>query len=171
MTVYVALLRAVNVSGTGALPMTELKAICEGLGFSDAQTYIQSGNALFRSDEPEDVAAEKLDTALGKKFGKRPGVMVRTTEELEEIAAKAPFPEARPNFLFVHFLPETAPAGALEQMVAPDGEEAVVAGREIYVHYPIGSGKSKLKLPALKAGTSRNLNTVRKLAELARAME
>jgi uncharacterized protein (DUF1697 family) len=56
-------------------------------------------------------------------------------------------------------------------MVAPDGEEAVAAARGIYVHYPIGSGKSKLKLPALKPGTSRNLNTVRKLAEMARAME
>lgn len=91
MTVYVALLRAVNVGGTGALPMTELKAICEALGLEDVRTYIQSGNILFRSDEPEDAVAERLDTALGKKFGKRPGVMVRTTEELEAIAGNAPF--------------------------------------------------------------------------------
>lgn len=171
MTVYVALLRAVNVGGTGALPMTELKAICEALGLEDVRTYIQSGNVLFRSDEPEDAVAERLDTALGKKFGKRPGVMVRTTEELEAIAGNAPFPEAKPNFLLVNFLTEPAPADALEKMVAPDGEEAVVAGREIYVHYPNGSGRSKLKFPALKTATSRNLNTVRKLAELARAME
>jgi uncharacterized protein (DUF1697 family) len=98
-------------------------------------------------------------------------VMVRSTEKMEEIAANAPFSEAKPNFLLVHFLPAAAPKNALDGMVAPDGEEAVVAGREIYVHYPIGSGKSKLKLPALKPGTSRNLNTVRKLAEMARAME
>jgi uncharacterized protein (DUF1697 family) len=170
MTVYIALLRAVNVAGT-ALQMTELKSICEGLGFTDVKTYIQSGNVLFRSDEKEAAVAVKLDEALGQKFGKKPGVMVRSTEELEAIAENAPFPEAKPNFLLVYFLPEKAPNAALDKMVAPDGEEAVVAGREIYVHYPIGSGKSKLKLPALKPGTSRNLNTVRKLAEMARAME
>ncbi len=170
MPVYIALLRAVNVTGT-PLPMAELKSICESLGFTDVKTYIQSGNVLFRSDAKEQAVADLLDAALGKKFGKRPGVMVRTTKELEEIAGKAPFPEAKPNFLLVHFLPEAAPKNALDGMVAPDGEEAVVAGREIYVHYPIGSGKSKLKLPALKPGTSRNLNTVRKLAEMTRAME
>lgn len=170
MTVYIALLRAVNVTGT-ALQMTELKSICESLGFTDVKTYIQSGNALFRSDEKESVVAERLDDALGQKFGKKPGVMVRTTQELEAIVENAPFPDAKPNFLLVHFLPEKAPKDALDTMVAPDGEEAVVAGREIYVHYPIGSGKSKLKLAALKPGTSRNLNTVRKLAEIARAME
>jgi len=170
MTVYVALLRAVNVTGT-TLQMTELKSICEELGFTDVKTYIQSGNVLFRSNEAEAKVADRLDEALGHKFGKKPGVMVRSTGELETIVENAPFPEAKPNFLLVHFLPGKAAGDALDTMVAPDGEEAVVAGREIYVHYPIGSGKSKLKLAALKPGTSRNLNTVRKLAEMARAME
>lgn len=170
MPVYIALLRAVNVTGT-PLPMTELKSISESLGFTDVKTYIQSGNVLFRSDDKEQAVADLLDEALGKKFGKKPGVMVRSTKEMEEIAHNAPFPDAKPNFLLVHFLNEKAPKNALDGMVAPDGEEAVVAGLEIYVHYPIGSGKSKLKLPALKPGTSRNLNTVRKLAEMARAME
>lgn len=170
MTVYIALLRAVNVAGT-ALQMTELKSLCETLGFADVKTYIQSGNVLFRSDEAEAKVADKLDEALGRKFGRKPGVMVRSTGELEAIVENAPFPDAKPNFLLVHFLAERAAKDALDKMVAPDGEEAVVAGREIYVHYPIGSGKSKLKLPALKPGTSRNLNTVRKLAEMARVME
>ncbi|MBW9053686.1 DUF1697 domain-containing protein [Rhizobium mesosinicum] len=171
MAVYVALLRAVNVGGTGSLPMAELKAICEGLGFADVKTYIQSGNVLFHSDEAEKAVEEKLDAALGKTLGKRPGVMVRSRRELDAIIADAPFPEAKPNFLLVYFLPQAAPKDALDKMVAPDGEEAKLAGREIYVHYPIGSGRSKLKLPALKAGTSRNLNTVRKLAGMAAEME
>lgn len=171
MAVYIALLRAVNVGGTGSLPMAELKAICEALGFTDVKTYIQSGNVLFRSDEAEKLVEEKLDEALGKKMGKRPGVMVRSRGEIDGIIAHAPFPEAKPNFLLVYFLPEAAPKDAVEKMVAPDGEEAKLAGREIYVHYPIGSGRSKLKLPALKAGTSRNLNTVRKLAGLAAELE
>jgi uncharacterized protein (DUF1697 family) len=170
MNVYVALLRAVNVSGT-PLQMTELKTICEAIGFKDVKTYIQSGNVLFRSDDDEQVVSTLLDEALAEKIGRKPGVMVRSTREMERIAQNAPFPDARPNFLLVHFLQGDAAKNALDGMRAPDGEEAVVAGREIYVHYPIGSGKSKLKLPALKHGTSRNLNTVRKLAELARAME
>lgn len=169
MTVYVALLRAVNVTGT-ALQMTELKVICEGLGLADVKTYIQSGNVLFRSDDGEEAVAAKLDEALARRFGKKPGVMVRTTDELGAIVENIPFPDAKPNFLLVHFLPETAPAGALEDLVAPDGEEAVVRGREIWVHYPNGSGRSKLRLKAIKPATSRNLNTVRKLAELAREM-
>ncbi len=171
MPVYVALLRAINVGGTGKLPITELKAVCEGLGFSDVKTYIQSGNVLFRADAAEAEVEQKLDDALGKLLGKKPGVMLRSRKELEAIAANAPFPDAKPNYLLVSFLPEAAPGDALDKMVAPDGEEAVLAGREIYVHFPIGSGQSKLKLPALKPGTARNLNTVRKLAEMAAAME
>ncbi|ACI54153.1 uncharacterized protein (DUF1697 family) [Rhizobium sp. BK619] len=171
MAVYIALLRAVNVGGTGALPMAELKTICEGLGFADVKTYIQSGNVLFRSDASETAVEEKLDAALGQKMGKRPGVMVRTRKALDAIAADAPFPDAKPNFLLVYFLPEKPPGDALDKMVAPDGEEAKLAAREIYVHYPKGSGRSKLKLPTLKSGTSRNLNTVRKLADMAAAME
>ncbi len=171
MPVYIALLRAVNVGGTSALPMAELKAICEGLGFTDVKTYIQSGNVVFRSDEKETAAEKKLDEALGRKMGKPPGVMVRSRKELGDIVANAPFPDAKPSFLLVYFLPEKAPSDALEKMVAPDGEEAKLATREIYVHYPNGSGRSKLKLPALKSGTSRNLNTVRKLAEMAADME
>jgi uncharacterized protein (DUF1697 family) len=171
MPVYVALLRAVNVGGTGSLPMAELKAVCEGLGYTDVKTYIQSGNVLFRSDDSETKVEMQLDGALERTLGKRPGVMIRSSKELQKIVAEAPFPNAKPNFLLVNFLPEAAPKDALETMVAPDGEEATLAGREIYVHYPIGSGKSKLKLPALKAATSRNLNTVRKLAQMAAAME
>lgn len=171
MPVYIALLRAVNVGGTGSLPMAELKSMCEDLGFTDVKTYIQSGNVLFRSDEKETAVEKKLDEALGRKLGKRPGVMVRTRKELDSIAANAPFPDAKPNFLLVYFLPEKAPGDALDKMVAPDGEEAKLAGREIYVHYANGSSRSKLKLPALKPGTSRNLNTVRKLAEMAADME
>jgi uncharacterized protein (DUF1697 family) len=171
MPVYVALLRAVNVGGTGTLPMAELKAICEGLGFADVKTYIQSGNVLFRSELAETKVQGKLEAALAERMGKTPGVLLRSRRELEAVAAKAPFPDAKPNFLLVTFLPEPPAANALDRLVAPDGEEVKIDGREIYIHYPNGSGRSKLKLPALKPGTARNLNTVRKLAELAATLE
>jgi uncharacterized protein (DUF1697 family) len=170
MAVYVALLRAVNVGGV-SLPMAELKAICEGLGFTDVATYIQSGNVLVRSDALEDTVARRLDEALAKRLGKAPGVMIRSAAELRAIVDDAPFPQAPPNFLLVHVFSDPPSADALEAMVAPGGEQAQLSGREIYVYYPDGSGRSKLKLPALKPGTSRNLNTIRKLADLATAME
>ncbi|MBB4184969.1 uncharacterized protein (DUF1697 family) [Sinorhizobium terangae] len=171
MPVYVALLRAINVGGTGMLPMAELKAICESLGFTDVRTYIQSGNVLFRSELSEAKVQKRLEDALAERMGKAPGVILRSRSQLEKIADEAPFAGAKPNFLLVTFLPEPPPADALEKLVAPDGEEVRISGREIYIHFPNGSGKSKLKLPALKPGTARNLNTVRKLAELAAELE
>ncbi|CAN7153869.1 DUF1697 domain-containing protein [Pararhizobium sp. LjRoot238] len=171
MPVHIALLRAVNVGGTGKLAMSDLKTLCEKAGFSDVKTYIQSGNVLFRSELSTADSAKALDEALAEFMGKAPGVMVRSRSQLEAIAENNPFPDAKPNYLMVNFLPEAAPANALDKLVAPDGEEVHAAGHEIYVHYPNGSGRSKLKLPALKHATSRNLNTVRKLAELAADME
>lgn len=171
MPVHVALLRAINVGGTGKLAMADLRALCEELGFGDVKTYIQSGNVLFRSDLSAPEVAAKLDAALGETLGKAPGVMVRNAGQLHAIAENAPFPDAKTNLLHVVFLPNAAAADALDKLVAPDGEEVRITGHEIYVHYPNGSGRSKMKLPALKPGTARNLNTVRKLAELAQAME
>ncbi|AYG58500.1 DUF1697 domain-containing protein [Rhizobium jaguaris] len=171
MPVYVALLRAVNVGGTGALSMADLKALCEEIGFTDVKTYIQSGNVLFQSDKDETTVQKQLEEALALKMGKSPGVILRSRRQLEAAAEGSPFPHAKPNYLLVNFLPERPPADALDKLVAPGGEEVHIAGKEIYVHYPDGSGRSKMKLPTLKAGTSRNLNTVRKLAEMAREME
>lgn len=171
MPVYVALLRAVNVGGTGTLPMAELKAICQELGFADVATYIQSGNVLFRSALAEPEVAAGLDAALAARMGKAPGVLLRSGKEMQAAANGSPFADAEPSRLLVSFLPEPPAADALDRLVAPGGERVAVVGREIYVHYPDGAGRSKLKLPALKAGTARNLNTVRKLAEMAAAME
>ncbi len=171
MSVHIALLRAVNVGGTGRLLMSELRALCEDAGFTDVKTYIQSGNVLFRSPLPADDAARRLDESLARIMGKAPGVVVRSRKQLETIADHNPFPDAKPNYLVVNFLPEAAPANALVDLVAPDGEEAKVAGEEIYVHYPHGSGRSRMTLKILRRATSRNLNTVRKLAEMAAEMD
>jgi uncharacterized protein (DUF1697 family) len=170
MTSYAALLRAINVGGTGKLPMTELRALCEGCGFSDVATYIQSGNVVFRSKLDEAAAKKKLEAALAKKMGKPFGVMLRTGAELAELIAAPPFPTALPNQMFVMFLDEPPPAGSLDALVAPGGEEWELRGRELFVHYPMGAGQSKMKLPFAKIGTARNLNTVRKLAQMTAAL-
>jgi len=170
MPVYIALLHAINVGGTGALPMAELKAICVQLGFADVATYIQSGNVVFRAVLAETTVQARLADALAARMGKAPGVILRSAAEMQAAADGSPF-AALPNQLLITFLPAPPADDALDRLSAPGGEKVAVVGREIYVHYPNGVGRSKLKLPALQLGTARNLNTVCKLAEMAAALE
>src|SRR5579864_7011350 len=97
MTAYAALLRAVNVGGTGKLPMSELRAMCESVGFSNVRTYIASGNVVFESKLPEGSVKAKLERCLEKYAGKPVGVLVRTGAELAAVLAGNPFRSAAPN--------------------------------------------------------------------------
>lgn len=166
MPAYAALLRAVNVGGTGKLAMSDLRRLCEEGGLRDVTTYIQSGNVVFRSPRAEAGVKRLLELALAVQLGKPCGVLVRQAAELQELLAQNPFPDAPANRVLVLFLDEAPAAAALEQVEAPDGEEVRACGRHVFIHYPVGLGRSKLKLPQLKVGTSRNVNTVRKLLEL-----
>lgn len=168
MSAFVALLRAVNVGGTGALPMSELRDLCSRIGFSDVATYIQSGNVVFTSAFTAPKVKEKLEAALRKKMGKPVGVHVRTSKELEAALKRNPFRKAAPNRVLVWFLDDPLPKRALAGLQIPGREEVETVGREVFVHYPDGQGKSKLKLPFAAAATGRNLNTVAKLLELGR---
>lgn len=166
MTAYVALLRAVNVGGTGKLPMSDLKAMCEKLGFTKVQTYIASGNVLFESRKSESSVKAALETVLQKYAGKPVGVLVRTPAELEKVVAGNPFPELPTKWTVAIFLDESPPADTLSTIRGASGEEVRVGKREIYVHYGSGMASTKLRIPAAVAGTARNMNTVAKLAEL-----
>lgn len=168
MPVFVALLRAVNVGGTGKLPMSELRELCEAAGFEKVTTYIQSGNVVFSTRLGKAKVQAKLEAALAAKLGKPVGVHLRTPSELDDIVQRNPFKEAPPNRLLVLFLDRAAPPDALEALVIPGREELEASGREIFIHYPDGQGRSKLKLPFARTATARNLNTVAKLCELSR---
>lgn len=164
---YVALLRAVNVGGTGKLPMAELRDMCRGCGFTDVQTYIASGNAVFSTaDDAEDVAA-RLEARLQDYAGKPVAVMVRQAGELEAVLADNPFPDAAPNKVAILFLKTPAKAAMLEAVSGGRDEELAIGAREIYIHYPSGMGPSRLKIAVADQGTARNVNTVRKLALMA----
>lgn len=167
MARYVALLRAVNVGGTGKLPMGELKGLCEAAGFSEVATYIQSGNVVFRSSLSEKKVKAALEAALAKKLGRPVGVALRTGAELAAALEANPFKKADPRRVVVLFLDKAPPRSALEGVKAPGREELALEGREVFVHYPDGQGASKLRLPMAKDGTGRNLNTVAKLARMA----
>jgi len=167
MASFVALLRAVNVGGTGKLPMSELKLICEQLGFASVRTYIASGNVVFESRKSEAAIKAALEKRLASRVGKPVGVLVRTAAEMAQVLADNPFPEAAPNRVMAVFLDRAPPAEALAGIRGLQDEEIRLGKREICVHYPDGMGKSKLVIPASKAGTARNMNTVAVLARMA----
>lgn len=167
MTQYVAFLRAVNVGGTGKLPMTELRAMCESVGFANVRTYIASGNVVFESKLKEASVKSKLESCLADYAGKPVGVLVRTGAELAAVLAGNPFGSAASNRCVAIFLDAAPPADALSHMSGQQEEEAALGTREIYVHYDKGMAHSKLKIPAAKNGTARNMHTVAKLVEWA----
>ena len=166
---YVALLRAVNVGGTGKLPMAELRAMCEQAGFADVRTYIASGNVLFRSALAERTVATALESRLAAYAGKPVGVLVRTAIEMAAVLAANPFPDAPGNRVVAIFLDRPPPADALEHASGRRSEMLALGRREIYVHYGDGMADSRLRIPAAKAGTARNINTVARLAAMASA--
>lgn len=164
---YVALLRAVNVGGTGKLPMTELKAMCIAAGFADVQTYIASGNVVFSSKLGEAKVKATLETRLQAYAGKPVGVAVRSSDEIAAVLKANPFPKAPPNHTVAIFLDAAPPKHALKEIKGQQDEEVRLGKREIYVAYGSGMGRSKLKIPAAAEGTARNINTIAKLAEMA----
>ena len=172
MTAYVALLRAVNVGGTGKLPMNDLKRIAEVLGLENPRTFIASGNLIFSSGKDEAALLRLLERALAEHMGKPVAVMLRTAAEMAAVADANPFGDAPGRRVLVTFLPEAPPKDALEAARNVDGERLALGSREIYVDY-CGTllGRSKLVIPAAARGTGRNMNTVAKLAELAMEME
>ena len=166
MTGYAALLRAVNVGGTGALPMATLKAIGEVCGFTDCRTYIASGNLLFASDLPESEVKAALESRLLDWAGKPIHVFVRTGEELAAVVAANPFPDANGSRHMVFFYDAPPPSDLIEQCRDRQGERLALGARELHVDYGEGIRTSKLKIPGKTERTARNINTVRKLATM-----
>ncbi len=167
MGAFVALLRAVNVGGTGKLPMSDLKAICEELGFGAVSTYIASGNVVFTSRKSEAAIKAALEKRLAAYAGKPVGVLVRSAAEMAQVLSDNPFPKAAPNRTMAVFLDRAPPADTLAGVRGQRDEEIRLGRREIYILYDQGMGTSKLVIPAAKTGTARNMNTVATLAKMA----
>jgi uncharacterized protein (DUF1697 family) len=167
MTKYIALLRAVNVGGTGKLPMAELKTMCEHAGFGNARTFIASGNVVFESRQSAKQVAAALESRLAAYAGKPVGVLVRTGLEMAAVLAANPFANEPPNRVVAIFLDSAPAPDALDHATGRKGERTVLGTREIYVHYGDGMADTRLKIPAAKTGTARNMNTVAKLAAMA----
>jgi uncharacterized protein (DUF1697 family) len=171
MKAYVALLRAVNVGGTGKLPMSVLKQICEEAGLKQVRTYIASGNVVFTSGAKEVDVKSALEGRLRAYAGKPVGVLVRSAAEMAGVLDRNPFPDRPGNRTLAWFIDDALPANALDQVTGLQNEELRLGEREIFVFYGDGMAKSRLRIPAGKAGTARNMNTVAKLAEMAAALQ
>src|SRR5712672_4196156 len=135
MTSFVALLRAINVGGTGKLPMSDLKDICEELGFGTVRTYIASGNVVFTSRKSEAAVKAALEKQLAAYAGKPVGVLVRSAAEMAQVASDNPFPKAAPNRTMAVFLDRAPPADTLANVRSQKDEQIKLGRREIYVHY------------------------------------
>ncbi len=171
MTPYVALLRAVNVGGTGKLPMAELRAMCAARGYCNVRTYIASGNVVFETDLDETRVKAELEAALQAYAGRPVRAMVRSAKEMAAVLSANPFTTVTPERTVAVFLDEAPPADLLAGVSGRTTEEIARGVREIYIRYVDGQGASKLKLPAANSGTARNMNTVAKLAEMAAGEE
>jgi uncharacterized protein (DUF1697 family) len=167
MPTYIALLRAVNVGGTGKLPMTELKAMCLAEGFAKVQTYIASGNVVFGTDRSAATVKAALEKRLQAYAGKPVGVVLRTAQEMAAVLKSNPFPKSPPSWTVAIFLDDPAPSDALDAIRGQQSEQVRLGKREIFVAYGAGMGRSKLRIPAAANGTARNINTIAKLVELA----
>jgi uncharacterized protein (DUF1697 family) len=181
MTVFIALLRAINVGGRGKLPMRELKRACGEAGLSRVSTYIASGNVVFESDKSPAAVKTLVAALLRDRFAlNKNHAIIRTPDDLANAIAANPFADAaakRPNHLVVNFLDGLPQSGAAERLAAFDGPERLhLAGKHLYIDYAEGIGKSKLTPSVLDkalkvAATGRNWNTANKLLEMARALE
>jgi len=181
MPVYIAMLRGVNLGGRNKIKMDDLKTMCRSLKLRDPQTYVQSGNVIFGSDEkkPEKLAA-MLQARIERGCGFRPEVIMRSSEEMRRAIAANPFAKDKglePARFLVTFLPAEVDAETRKQLldleIAPDVLR--VSGREVFIYFYAGLGRSKswprIEKVLKKAGTSRNWNSVTKMLEMAEALE
>jgi len=179
VTIYVALIRGINVGGRHTLPMKELRVVLERLGCRDVRTYIQSGNAVFGSGEEDGARlAGRIADEIGARRGFEPRVVALELAEFERALEQNPFPDAETDAkgLHVAFLasvPERPDLAALDGLRS-ESERFRLRGAVFYLHAPAGVGRSKLAASAEKLlgvpMTDRNWRTLCKLRELAREL-
>ena len=153
-----------------------------GLGLRDVQTYIQSGNLVFREESGDPLTlARRLEDGIEAKFSFRPAVVLRTAAELRKVITKNPFagrPGIDPSRLLVLFMASAPARQALDQVLALpcEPEELRASGRELYIYYPNGMARPKIPLVRIekaleRSSTGRNWNTVNKLMKMAEELE
>lgn len=175
-TIYVAMLRGINVGGKKKVPMKELRDLVTAAGCEQVVTYIQTGNAIFTSSAAATEVATDLEARIKKVFGFEVVVVVRTAAQLEAVLKANPFGGGvEGTKLVVAFLRDKPKPNALKGIDASiyEPERFKLKGSELYLHLPNGQGQMKLKYSMFDKvlatpSTVRNWNTVTKVVELTR---
>jgi uncharacterized protein (DUF1697 family) len=178
MQTFISILRGINVSGQKKILMADLKVLYENLKFKDVRTYIQSGNVIFKSNEPlSDIEFEKkIEDQIFKKYDFHVPVIIRSEDEIRKIISANPFlkekniEQKKLHVTFLSNIPDKENVESIEKMdFSPD--KFMISGKEVYLYVPNGYGETKIsntffeKKLKVKA-TTRNWNTVNKLSEL-----
>lgn len=185
MTTYIGLLRGINVGGKNVIKMAELKRVFEAIGLHEVQTYIQSGNVLFKSNEKEESLQKKLEREIKKSFGFSVTVVLRTASELKRIIENCPFSEeevseaassSEAESQYMALLTHAPSQEKIEHLNAfrTKNDEYRIIGRDIFLlfHHSIRDSKLANNLYQLNVPvTVRNWKTINKLAELAKVIE
>lgn len=185
MTIYIALLRGINVGGKNMIKMAELRRTLETMGLARVQTYIQSGNVLFESNEKEELLRMRIERQIESVFGFSVTVVLRTAAELEQITENCPFSQkavseaeasSEGESLYVSLLLQAPSREGIQHLNAyrTDSEECQIEGRDVYLLFRHSIRNSKLANNLQKLGvpaTTRNWKTMNKLVVLARAMD
>lgn len=177
-TTHIALLGGINVGGHKAVAMSDLRDLLTKLGFADVRSLLQSGNLVFRSDARPDTLLERLlETETEKRLGVRADVFIRNAKEWKEVVAHNPFrqeAERDPSHLIAMFLKTAVNVKDVKALQAAISGSEIIRGdgRQVYIVYPDGIGRSRVTNTFLEGklgtrGTARNWNTVMKLAALA----
>jgi uncharacterized protein (DUF1697 family) len=182
MTVMISMLRGVNLGPHNRVKMDELRALYASLKLQNPRTYVQSGNVLFKTKEQDEARlSSRIQDGIEKKFGFRPDVILRTTEEMKKTVAKNPFAARKnidPSKLLVTFLSANPAADACGKLMEIDTapEELRLVGREVFIYYTNGLARPKFQW--IKAEkilkvmcTGRNWNSVTKMLAMAEEME
>ena len=170
----IILVRAVNVGGTAKLPMAQWRALAESLGATEVSSYIASGNLLCLPPGAAEDFDRELEAAVETRFGFFREVISRSRDEVVAALEAHPFEVLDPRFSYITFL-QSAPAVEAVQAAArlETGDDRwQVIGREMHLRYADGAGAPQMKEIAISralgiTGTARNLNTVRRLIDLA----
>lgn len=175
MTIYIAFLRGINVSGQKKIKMADLRQQLTECGFSEVRTYIQSGNLALRADAQPGDLERALSDCIAQHYGWEVPVVVRTADELKKILADIPFKGKKYLLERIYFalLSDAPNPEAIEILAGADfaPEEVVVKGKTVYLYSPMGAGKSKLNNNFIERklkvnATTRNLNTMQKMIAL-----
>ena len=176
------MLRGVNLGLHNRIKMDALRSVYESLKLEEPRTYVQSGNVIFRTKEKNLAQLTvKIQDAIEKKFKCRPDVILRTTDELKKAIAATPFadrPHLEPGKILVTFLAAEPPREAEANLAKfkDHPEELHLKGREMYIYFPDGAGRSKLPWSSVEkllkvTGTARNWNSVTKMLAMAEEIE